>query len=93
MESMELINGIMAILNTGGVIAVLVVVLVFFLRGDLLPRKVWVELTEKVTLEISMKVVSAVQGCLKEEFGKVKTDHKDLKDEVLKMQVDCKEAK
>jgi len=72
MESMELINGIMAILNTGGVIAVLVVVLVFFLRGDLLPRKVWVELTEKVTLEISMKVVSAVQGCLKEELKKMK---------------------
>ena len=72
MEGMELINGIMAILNTGGVIAVLVVVLVFFLRGDLLPRKVWVELTEKVTLEISMKVVSAVQGCLKEELEKMK---------------------
>ena len=72
MESMELINGIMAILNTGGVIAVLVVVLVFFLRGDLLPRKVWVELTEKVTLEILMKVMSAVQGCLKEELKKMK---------------------
>ena len=72
MESAELISGIMAILNTGGVVAVLVVVLVLFFRGDLLPRKVWVELTEKVTLEISMKVVSAVQGCLKEELEKMK---------------------
>jgi len=93
MESVELVTGIMTILNTGGVIAVLVVVLVLFFRGDLLPRRVWVELTEKVTLEISMKVVSAVQGCLKEEFGKVKIDHKDLKEEVLKVQADHKEGK
>ena len=93
MESTELITGIMAILNTGGVVAVLVVVLVLFFRGDLLPRRVWVELTEKVTLEISMKVVSAVQGCLKEEFEKVKIDHTSLMEEVLKMKADCKEAK
>jgi len=79
MESVELVTGIMTILNTGGVIAVLVVVLVLFFRGDLLPRKVWVELTEKVTVEISTKIVVAIQECFREELAKVQAIHKEVK--------------
>lgn len=79
MESVELVTGIMTILNTGGVIAVLVVVLVLFFRGDLLPRKVWVELTEKVTVEISTKIVVAIQECFREELAKAQAIHKEVK--------------
>jgi len=88
----EAVNGIMTVLNAGGVVGVLVVVLVLFLRGDLLPRKIWAELTEKVTLEISMKIVTAVQGRLKDEFDVVRTEHKELKDEFGKVQKLYKEV-
>jgi len=89
----EAVNGIMTVLNIGGVVGILVVVFVLFFRGDLLPRKVWAELTEKVTMEISMKIVAAVQGNLKDEFDVVHSEHKELKDELVKVQEVYKEVK
>lgn len=57
------------LINTGGVIALLFVNLVLLLRGDILPRRVYEDLTTHILDEVCRRLVDAIRTLLREELG------------------------
>jgi hypothetical protein len=55
------------LINTGGVIATLVVTVVMFMRGDLLPRRVYEELTTRILNDLCTRVLGGVRDVIREE--------------------------
>ena len=55
------------LINTGGMVALLFVNLWLLLRGDILPRKVYEELTTKILNELCARVISGVRKVIREE--------------------------
>jgi fumarate reductase subunit D len=56
------------LINTGGMVAVMFVILWLLLRGDILPRKVYEDLTTRILNELCTRVVEAVRE-LREEIA------------------------
>ena len=52
-------------INTLGVIGLLVVLFVMFYRGDILSRKVYQDLTERVLKEVSREIIRNVKESLR----------------------------
>lgn len=57
------------LINTIGVTAVLVIFVRMFVRGDILPRSVYKEMTEKVVGEIATRILKGVTDMLQEWEG------------------------
>lgn len=59
------------LINTGGVIATLVITVVMFMRGDILPRKVYEELTVRILNELCKKVTESIRTVIREERERI----------------------
>ncbi len=55
------------LINTGGVIATLVITVIMFMRGDILPRKVYEELTTRILNELCTRVLDGIRDVIREE--------------------------
>jgi len=55
------------LINTGGVIATLVVTVIMFMRGDILPRKVYEDLTTRILEQLCKRVIDGVRQVIQEE--------------------------
>jgi len=60
------IETLLGLVNAGGVLTVLLVLFVMFYRGDLLSRRVYEELTERLLGDLSARVIAGVGAMLKE---------------------------
>lgn len=69
-------NSVWNLINTGGVIALLFVNLVLLLRGDILPRRVYEDLTTHILDELCRKVLDGIRTLLHNELGN-KTQNQD----------------
>jgi len=63
-EEVVLLKVILEIISSFGVIGVLGLLIVLFYRGDLLPRKVWEELTKSAMREMVQEFKEAVNEIL-----------------------------
>lgn len=55
------------LINTGGVIATLVITVIMFMRGEILPRKVYEDLTTRILNELCKRVLEGVREVVREE--------------------------
>lgn len=55
------------LINTGGVVATLVITVIMFMRGDILPRKVYEDLTTRILNELCKRVLEGVRAVVREE--------------------------
>lgn len=62
------VNAIWNLVNTGGVIALLILNLVLLLRGDLLPKHVYEKLTQHILEELCVKMMNGVRVIFREEL-------------------------
>lgn len=60
----EGLSTILQLVNTGGVIAILGVFLTLFLRGEIVPRNVYDDITAKVIEEVSQKILIGIKNIL-----------------------------
>jgi len=67
MNNPETIGTIWNVINTGGVIAVLLLFVVLLVKGDLIPRKTYDDLTKRVLKEICTEIVLAIRAMLRDE--------------------------
>jgi len=58
------------LINTGGMVALLFVNLWLLLRGDILPRRVYEDLTRRILKELCTQVVESVRDVIREETRK-----------------------
>lgn len=70
MDNFSEINAIWSLINTGGVIAVLIINLVLLLRGDLMPRKVYENHTKYILEELCTKVLAGIRTIFREEINR-----------------------
>lgn len=56
------------LINTGGMVALLFVNLWLLLKGDILPRKVYEDLTSRILNELCTRVLDGVRDVLREEI-------------------------
>jgi len=63
-EEVVLLKAILEIISSFGVIGILGLLIVLFYRGDLLPRKVWEELTKSTMREIVQEFKEALNEVL-----------------------------
>lgn len=54
------LNSILQAVNAAGTVGVFIVLFVLFMRGDLLSRKVWEELTKQVIEQTVDRIANAV---------------------------------
>lgn len=66
----EQVNTIWNLINTGGVVAVLIVNLVLLLRGDLLPRRVYEKLTTNILQEFCERMTKGIRAMFREELNR-----------------------
>jgi len=66
----EQVGAIWNLINTGGVIAMLIVNLVLLLRGDLLPRRVYEKLTTSILQEFCERMTKSIRGMFREELDR-----------------------
>ena len=64
------VNAIWNLINTGGVVALLIVNLVLLLRGDLLPRRVYENLTRLTMEEFCTQMLKGIRSVFREECRK-----------------------
>lgn len=62
-------NSVWNIINTGGVIAVLFTNVVLLLRGDILPRRVYEELTTNILDKLCNKILDGIKKLLHDELN------------------------
>lgn len=55
------------LINAGGVTAVLLMLLVLFIRGDVIPRKVYERMLRDTLSKISADIIASVTALLKEQ--------------------------
>ena len=63
-EEVVLLKAILEIISSFGVIGILGLLIVLLYRGDLLPRKVWEELTKSTMKEIVQELKEALSEVL-----------------------------
>jgi hypothetical protein len=56
------------LINTGGVIALMFINLVLLIRGDILPRRVYEDLTKRILNELCNEVIEAIRTLIREEI-------------------------
>ena len=54
------VEAFVRLLNAGGTLAILALLVMWFYRGDLLSRRVYMELTQKLLGELSARVIAGV---------------------------------
>lgn len=62
------------LVNAGGVIAVLLALFLMFYRGDLLSRRVYEDLTERLLGEMTARVIASVDELLHAREGDADAD-------------------
>lgn len=72
MDTAESLTAVLQIINTFGVTAVLYIFLRLFIKGEILPRAVYDEITGKLIGDISSRIISGVKeiiedGCADDE--------------------------
>jgi len=58
------------LINTGGVVALMFINLWLLLRGDILPRRVYEELTTRILKDLCREVIEGVRDMIREERAK-----------------------
>ena len=66
LENKETLVAIWNMINTGGVIAVLVLIVCLMIRGDLIPRRTYEDLTKRILTEVIAEIIKGVREVLKE---------------------------
>lgn len=66
LENKETLVAIWNMINTGGVIAVLVLIVGLMIRGDLIPRRTYEDLTKRILKEVIAEIIKGVREVLKE---------------------------
>ena len=66
LENKETLVTIWNMINTGGVIAVLVLLVGLMIRGDLIPRRTYEDLTKRILKEVIAEIIKGVREVLKE---------------------------
>ena len=66
LENKETLVAIWNMINTGGVIAVLVLIVCLMIRGDLIPRRTYEDLTKRILKEVIAEIIKGVREVLKE---------------------------
>lgn len=61
---------VLNLINTGGVIAVLLINVLLLLRGDILPRRVYEKLTEVVAKEFGAQIITTIRTIIREELDR-----------------------
>lgn len=60
---------LLEIINAGGVVAILLALFLMFYRGDLLSRRVYEDLTERLLGEMTARVIASVDELLHAREG------------------------
>lgn len=62
----ETVTQILDLINAGGVTAILILMIVLFLRGDIIPRRVYERILRDLLCKIASDIIAAVSDLLKE---------------------------
>lgn len=65
--AIESVKTILELINAGGVTALLIGLIMLFLRGDIIPRKVYERLLRDLLSKIAADIIAAVTELLKEQ--------------------------
>ena len=65
------------VINSGGVIALLFVNVVLLLRGDILPRRVYEDLTTRILDQLCRRVIDGIRTVIREEMHDKKSKDVD----------------
>ena len=58
---------ILELINAGGVSALLVILIIMFVRGDIIPRKVYEKIMRSMLVKISADIIASVSVMMKDQ--------------------------
>ena len=61
------VQHILELINTGGVTVLLVMILAMFIRGDIIPKKVYERMLRDTLTKIASDIIASVSSLLKEQ--------------------------
>lgn len=65
--TLDALAQLLDIINAGGVAGVMIIVIILFLKGDIIPRKVYEKLLRDLLSKITADIIAAVTQVLKEQ--------------------------
>jgi len=61
------VQHILELINTGGITVLLVMILAMFIRGDIIPKKVYERMLRDTLTKIASDIIASVSSLLKEQ--------------------------